>query len=287
MNSSYKIVITGGGSGIGEALARALATSGHSVIICGRRVSNLRRVAKASKGISYFSCDVSDESCVTAFAEFVNNSFGEVDVLINSAGLQGEIGRFDKTGSNAWKKTFEINLFGTYLVTKHFLKLLVRSKIKKIINFSGGGAFNPFPYYSAYAVSKVAVVRFSENIGMELAELGIQVNCVAPGFVPTEIHETTLRAGPDVAGKDYYHFTVEKLKSGSVPMDVVIRCIQFLISPESKGLTGKTISASFDPWETEKFGNCIDSLVNSELYTLRRINLSHLDQEDKLKNELK
>lgn len=286
MNNKYlKILITGGGSGIGAALTKELSAEGHSIIICGRRIERLKEVAKINKNIQYHVCDVSDEKSVIDFLDFVKGKFEYIDVIINCAGLFGAIGRFDKADSKIWKRTFEINLFGTYLITKHFLPLLLKSKVKKIINFSGGGAFSHFPNYSAYAVSKAGVVRFSENIAVELADLGVKVNCVAPGFVATEIHKATLEAGRELAGEQFEK-TIEQLEEGSVPVDVVINCVKFLISDESNGLTGKSISANFDKWNTEIFKKSIKEITESELYTLRRINLINLDEKDELRKKL-
>jgi len=284
-NKHLNILITGGSSGIGAALARALSADGHSVIICGRREKNLKTLAKASNNISYKTCDVSDEEDVLRLLDFARQKFDRVDAIINSAGLFGAIGRFDRTDSKLWKKTFETNTFGTYLVTKHFLGLLLRSHTKKIINFAGGGAFGTFPNYSAYAVSKAAVVRFSENIAEELADQGVQVNCVAPGFVATEIHEATLKAGAE-AGGDNFKKTLGMLKEGAVPMETVVNCVRYLLSPESGCLTGKTISASFDKWGTKDFNQSIEQINNSDLYTLRRINPVNLEEKDALKKKL-
>lgn len=283
---NYKIVITGGGSGIGAALALDLDSEGHSVIICGRRVKRLKEISNKSKNIAFFKCDVSNEKNVIAFKQFVGEKHDYIDVLINCAGLFGAIGRFDQPDSKLWRKTIDINLFGTYLVTKHFLHLLLRSNVKKIINLSGGGAFGTFPNFSAYAVSKAAVVRFSENIAYELAALGVQVNCVAPGFVATEIHDATLKAGLTKAGAEHFKETKKKLKAGAVPMQIPVNCVKFLISPESNGLSGKTISASFDKWGAKEFKKSINEMSNSELYTLRRINLSNLDANDDLRKKL-
>lgn len=282
---NLNILITGGGSGIGAALAKELSAQGHSIIICGRREKNLREIAKTNKNICYCVCDVSDEESVINFLNFVKGKFEHIDVIINGAGLFGAIGRFDKTDSKMWKKTFEINTLGVYLVTKHFLDLLLHSAVKKIINFSGGGAFGAFPNYSAYAVSKAAVVRFSENTAAELAHMGVQVNCVAPGFVATDIHEATLEAGDENAG-EHFKKTKAQLKEGSVPMEVVVDCVKFLISHDSDGLTGKTLSASFDRWDTDIFKKSIKQITVSELYTMRRINLINLDEKDELRKKL-
>jgi len=274
------IVIAGGGSGIGAALATEFATDGNSVVICGRRLKKLKEVAQTSNNILYYTCDVSNEKNVIDFSDFVKNQFDHIDVIINCAGVFGPIDRFDKTDSEQWKKTFEINTFGTYLITKHFLPLILHSDTKKIINFAGGGTFNPFPNYSSYAVSKAAVVRLSENMAIELANYGIKVNCVAPGFVATELHDATLDAGRDKAGEQY-DLTIKKLRKGFIPMDTPINCVKFLISHDSDELTGKTISASFDRWNTDVFRKAIKEINSSDLYTLRRINLINLEDKDK------
>jgi len=281
----YNIVITGGGSGIGAALAEKLGEQGHSVIICGRRKKKLQDVVGAKANISMFQCDVSSEKEVRALSRFIKKRHKYIDVLINNAGLFGAIGRFDRTNSSSWKKTFDINTFGTYLVSKHLLPLLLKSSVKKIINFSGGGAFNSFPNYSAYAVSKAAVVRLSETIAEELVDEGVQVNCIAPGFVATEIHDATLNESKEVAG-DHYDLTREKLEKGSVPLEVVVNCVKFLISDKADELTGKTISASFDKWGSDQFQNSIDLINNSDLYTMRRINLVNLDLKNPLRKTL-
>jgi len=285
-SQQYNIVISGGGSGIGAALAEELSSEGHSVIICGRRIDKLQQVVEKSENINFSQCNVSIEKEVIEFERFVSKHHDYVDVVINCAGLFGAIGRFDKTDSMLWKQTIDINLFGTYLLSKHFLALLMRSERKKIINFSGGGAFGTFPNYSAYAVSKAAVVRFSENIAHELKDHGVNVNCIAPGFVATEIHEATLAAGENATGRDHFHLTKEKLQEGAVSMEIPVECVKFLISPDSDGLSGKTISAGFDKWDSKKFRDAIGDISESEIYTLRRVNLVNLDERDPLREKL-
>ena len=149
----------------------------------------------------------------------------------------------------------------------------------KIVTFSGGGAFNSLPRYSAYAASKAAVVRLTETLADELRPRGIAVNGVAPGFVKTEIHDATLAAGPDAAGPEFFAMTQAKLADGAVPIDVPVDCVRFLLSSAARSLTGKTISANFDPWSSAVFQKHIEELGQSDLYTMRRINLVNLDEE--------
>jgi NAD(P)-dependent dehydrogenase (short-subunit alcohol dehydrogenase family) len=259
---------------------------GYSVIICGRRIKKLEEVASTNDLINFFCCDVADEDQVVEFANHIGLEHGYIDVLINCAAHLGAIGRFDQTDSQLWRKTIDTNLFGTYLVSKHLLPFLLKSDVKKIVNFSGGGAFNSFPNYSAYAVSKAAVVRLSENMADELAELGVKVNCVAPGFVATEIHQGTLNAGEGVVGAKYFKETKDKLVAGSVPIEVSVSCVKFLISDESNGLSGKTISASFDRWDSAEFRAAIHEISASELYTMRRINIRNLEDGNELREKL-
>lgn len=284
--SGLIILITGGGSGIGAVIAKELSSSGNKVVICGRRRDNLQIVADPNKNIYPIKCDVSSEKDIINLKKRFLEQFKHVDIIINCAGIQGAIGRFDKTKSELWIKTIEINLFGTYYICKHFLDLLLKSKIRKIINFSGGGAFNPFPNYSAYAVSKAGVVRFSENIAQELKKENVQVNCIAPGFVATKIHEQTIKAGEKLSGEEYFRFTQEKLKKGSVPMETIINCIKFLISSESNGLNGKTISASFDKYDSKEFKEYIQEINDSDLFNMRRINLINLEDNNIVKKKL-
>ena len=121
------------------------------------------------------------------------------------------------------------------------------------------------PRYDAYAASKAAVVRLSENLAIALAPL--PVNCVAPGFVATEMHEATLAAGPVVAGAEYYERTVRVLREGGVPPHEAAELVCTLL--EDARFTGKLISAQWDPWRDPDFRDRL--AADSGLATLRRI----------------
>lgn len=279
------IVIAGASSGIGAALTRALSDDGHSLYICARREEKLAAVANEAVAARWHRCDVSQEQQVAKFATWVRQQTPHVDVLINCAGAQGAVGPTWEVDSSEWKKVLEVNLFGTFLLSKHIIPLMTGPNPRRIINFSGGGAFNPFPNFSAYAVSKAGVVRLTETLAAELAPLRIAVNAVAPGFVNTEIHDATLAAGSEKAGTDYYEETLRKLKGDAVPIEVPVACVRFLISERASGLTGKTLSASFDPWSSPDFQERIFEINQSDLYTMRRINLVNI-KEPSLRNSL-
>jgi NAD(P)-dependent dehydrogenase (short-subunit alcohol dehydrogenase family) len=270
------VVITGASSGIGAALARTLAAEGFFVHACARRANKLREVTDDNERAFGYACDVSDEGQVKKFVSKVRSKTPFVDGLINCAGGFGSIGPLCDTDSREWLQTLTVNVFGTYLMSKHVTPLMQRERRPAVVNFAGGGAFNAFPNYSAYAVSKAAVVRLTENMAAEVASAGLRVNAVAPGFVATDIHQATLRAGDALAGGSHYQETVRRLQSGAVPMSIPVACVRFLLSERSGDLTGKTISASFDPWDTPAFEANISRINSSDLYTLRRINLMHL-----------
>jgi len=276
MNSQKVIVITGASSGIGASLTRALSADGHRLFVCGRREDRLLEVTQDNPLARWQVVDVANNVEVEAFARMVYSETPMVDALICCAGTFGPIGLVTEIDPTDWWRTLQTNLLGTFLAIHHFVPLM-KSGDGRIITFSGGGAFNPLPRCSSYASSKAAVVRLTETIAQELQSTGISANCIAPGFINTEIHQATLNAGPVVAGSDFFSVTKAKLSEGAVPMHVPIDCIRFLLSDLSRGLTGKTISANFDPWSTPNFQNSIQEINESELYTMRRVNFNNFE----------
>jgi NAD(P)-dependent dehydrogenase (short-subunit alcohol dehydrogenase family) len=274
--NSLSIVITGASSGIGAKLAQELAGEGHRIFICARRADRLADVASQGAAIETFICDVSDDRQVADFISALSAKTEGVDVLINCAGGFGEIGPITIADSNRWWRTLEVNVKGCYLVIQAMLPLLRRGRQPRIINFAGGGAFSPFPNFSAYACSKTALVRLTECLAAELAASDIRVNALAPGFVPTEMHETTLQAGEERAGRLQFQRTQAIMRQTPQAMDNVINCVRMMISPALDDLTGKTISSNFDPWQTPTFKKLLPEIVRSDLYTLRRVNVVNL-----------
>jgi NAD(P)-dependent dehydrogenase (short-subunit alcohol dehydrogenase family) len=271
-----RILISGASSGIGAAVAHSLAEQGHRIFICARRAERLAAVAQDFSGIEPHVCDVSDEAQIERLFTAIQTKTDALDVLINCAGGFGEIGPITVADSTRWWRTIETNLKGTFLLIRHALPLLQNGDHPRIINFAGGGAFSPFPNYSAYACSKAAIVRLTECLAGELAPLNIRINAIAPGFVPTPMHEATLTAGQERAGRMQYQRTHAILRQGGPSMDHVVNCVRMMILPALDELTGKTISSNFDPWETPIFQECLPDIVRSDLYTLRRINIVNL-----------
>jgi 3-oxoacyl-[acyl-carrier protein] reductase len=266
------ILITGGSMGIGFESARRCIAYGANVMICARGAAALDdAVAKlaaenSASDVAGASVDVGDEGAVDElFADFTER-FGRCDGLIHAAGVYGPIAPITDVEPVAWWDALRINLFGTFLVARAAAKRMRPHGGGRIVLFAGGGASTPFPNYTAYASSKVAVVRFAETIAEELAPT-IEVNAVGPGFVATRLHEQTLAAG-DVAGA-FLEKTKALLESGGVSATVGAEAAAFLVSDAAKGITGRFVAAQYDDYRA--WPEHLEELKGSELFTLRRV----------------
>lgn len=275
-DSRRRILVAGASSGIGAALVQALAADGHRVFACARRLDALREITHDDTLALSHRCDVGDEAQVLELFRWIGDQTDALDALVVSAGGFGAIGPLEETPSEVWWSTIRDNLFGVYLLAKHGLPLLRRGAHPRILTFAGGGAFGKFARYSAYATAKASVVRLTECLADELSPEGIAVNAVAPGAVATEIHRATLAAGPWRAGAEHYEWTRQMLDKGGRPMSTAVDCVRFLLSEDADGLTGKTISANHDPWWTPLFQRRLGEITDSDLYTMRRINIVNL-----------
>ena len=271
---SKVIVITGGSLGIGLEIAKACASEGASVILAARDQANLQKALIDLSQISNkehqcYSLNVGKHEEVGAFGRWCSERFNKIDGLVNCAGVYGPIGRSHQVDMGNFREAVETNFLGTVYMCHAFIPLFRSSRRKKIVNYSGGGAATPFPNFSAYATSKVAIVRFTENLSIELSDEGFDVNCVAPGFVATRLHQETLQAGEECATKSFYEFTKKQMESGGVPAQKAAKLTVFLLSSESDGITGRFISAPWDPWQDKEFQNRLRA--DRDFATLRRI----------------
>ena len=272
--NSKRIIITGGSLGIGFAIAKACAGQGAEVIIAARDQSNLEESLKKINAISEknhiaYSLDVGDLKAVKVFSEWIKNEGLVVNGLVNCAGIYGPIGKTPNIDMENFTQAIRINFLGTVYMCSVFSPLLVSSTNKKIVNYSGGGAASPFPNYSAYASSKAAIVRFTENLSRELDDDGFDINCIAPGFVITSLHQETVGAGAEMAGPGFYENTKKQIIEGGVPPEKAAALTVFLLSGDSNGITGKFLSAPWDPWQDKTFQEKLR--VENDLATLRRI----------------
>jgi|HubBroStandDraft_4_1064222.scaffolds.fasta_scaffold00208_5 NAD(P)-dependent dehydrogenase (short-subunit alcohol dehydrogenase family) len=269
-------VVTGASQGFGYAIASRFVQEGASVLLCARTVDDLEGAAEgvraaAAPGAQVFAerADVSSEADVGRLAEIIKKQFGKLDILVSNAGVYGPKGAVDEVSWSDWSRAISINLLGTVLCCRTFLPLLRQATRGKILLVSGGGATKPLPFLSAYAASKAAVVRFGETLAEELRDAGVDVNSIAPGALNTRLLEEVLSAGPEKVGQSFYEASLRQKESGGTPLERGAELCVYLASSESDGITGKLISAVWDPW-TDFAGHRQD-LQKTDVYTLRRI----------------
>ena len=269
-------LITGASQGLGKAIAEAYVREGASVAICARDAAmldgvraELQAIAQSGQKILARPCDVSKRDQVDALVQHALATFPELDILVNSAGVYGPKGPSESVDWDAWVQAIEIDLFGAVLLCRAIVPHLKKRGSGKIVQLSGGGATAPLPRLSAYATAKAAVVRFCETLAVELAEHRIDVNCIAPGALNTRMLDEILQAGPDVVGADFYARSLKQKESGGAPLDRGAALAVFLAAEASNGITGKLLSAIWDPWED--LPARVNELAGSDIYTLRRI----------------
>jgi NAD(P)-dependent dehydrogenase (short-subunit alcohol dehydrogenase family) len=265
-------VITGAGRGIGKAIAIGFAREGASVVIADRSKDDAQDTVRgivADGGVALtVQTDVSSPESVSSLFQTAVCQFGTIDILVNCAGIQGPIGPLHEIDTDGWVRTIQTNLIGTFLCTKIVLPVMIGKKSGKIITFSGGGAVSPRPRFTAYATSKAAVVRFTETLAEEVGEFNIQVNAIAPGAVNTGMVDEIIQAG-EKAGQQEFVEAQKRLQLGGASPDKAVELALFLASEESNGITGKLISAVWDPWQEESFVALLKQ--DKDFATLRRI----------------
>lgn len=267
-------IITGGGRGIGEAIAAQFAAAGARLVLASRTETELARVAERCRDLeaecSTFAADVSDAQQVKQLIGHALARCGRIDVLVNAAGTYGPIGLIAEVNLDAWERALRVNLLGTLYACRAVLPVMISQRSGKIINFSGGGATSPLPRFSAYGVSKAAIVRLTETLAEEVKDNGITVNAIAPGAVDTRLQDEVLKAG-DRAGELFGRIqALRETGAGGTPAELPAQLALFLASDDSNGLTGRLISAPHDPWrEWDK--PAMERLAGTPWYTLRRI----------------
>jgi 3-oxoacyl-[acyl-carrier protein] reductase len=281
MLSGKLAVVTGGGRGIGEAIALRFAAEGASLALAARTDSELKGVANACRAVgaecSTYVVDVSNRDQVVDFIR----SAGSVDVLVNCAGVYGPIGKFIDNNLDEWEQGLRVNLFGTIYACHSVIPGMLKRGRGSIINLSGGGATAPLPNFSLYAVSKAAVVRLTDTLAEELKGTGVRVNAIAPGAIDTKLQDQVLAAGEN-AGEIFHRMrSMRDSGNGGTPVDVPARLAAFLASDDSDGLTGRLISAPYDKWQGWD-ADKIQHIAASSWFTLRRLDpftIGHLGTE--------
>jgi NAD(P)-dependent dehydrogenase (short-subunit alcohol dehydrogenase family) len=263
------IVITGSSTGIGRALAERLLGQGHQVWGLARS-DQAGLVTNAHGGFHATPCDVSIWPEVEAAARAIAAAWPAIDGLVTCAGIQGGAGRTLATDPTRWGATVRTNLDGTYHALRALAPLLERAARRaKVVCFSGGGATKPRPNFSAYGAAKTGVVRLVETIAEEEHGRPLDINAVAPGAINTRMTDEVIALGPAIAGEAEYQAALKQKETGGASLGQALDLVEWLLSPASDGITGRLISAQWDPWE--QLARHQAALAASDTYTLRRI----------------
>lgn len=269
-------VLTGASGRLGSEIARAFWRRGASLMLSARSEETLRPLrdellpaARAGQELDIAAADLADPSAPRRILSRAESLWPRLDVLVNNAAVQGPIGPFWKNPEKEWRLAFLIDFLAPAELCRLALPRMIARRRGKIINISGGGAASARPRFSAYAAAKAALVRFSETIAREVEEHNVQVNCIAPGAMDTGMNRAILRAGSEEAGEEEFRRARRLADAGESSAGRAAELCCFLASRAGDGITGRLISARWDPWPT--LGKRGGELRKSDIYTLRRI----------------
>jgi len=275
--ASRSAIITGTSQGLGREIARRFVGEGASVLIVARSAGALLEtenelrslVLTEDQQILSHAGDVSNPETCQEIAERAMAAFGGLTILVNNAGVLGELGRIEDVAWEDWARVIAVNVFGPALLCQAVIPRMRSQGYGKIINVSGGGATKPLEGMSAYAASKAALVRLTENLALELCGAGVDVNAIAPGALNTRLLDEMLAAGPAKLGEEFYQGAIRQRETGGNSPEHAAALSVFLASSASDGISGRLISAVWDDWAS--LPDRREELAAGDVYTLRRI----------------
>lgn len=237
-------LVTGGGRGIGEAVARRLARDGLRVAVMGRSVDELTRVAAEITGFAA-PCDVTDPTALDAAVARVESDFGPVDVLVNNAGLAESL-PFERTDDAAWERAMALNVTAPFRLCRRLVPAMAKRRWGRVVNVASNAGLRGYAYTAAYCASKHALVGLTRALAVEFARSGVTVNAVCPGFVDTDmaarsverIAATTKRSADDARA------ALEALSPQRrlMTVDEVAHAVAALLPHEARGIHGQCIA---------------------------------------------
>ncbi|HLK19796.1 MAG TPA: SDR family oxidoreductase [Bryobacteraceae bacterium] len=252
-------LVTGGGRGIGRAIALGLAKQGWEVAVTARSADELTETVKLAEGkVIAIPGDVSDRNSVKAVARSAGYMLGPVDLLVNNAGTGGPFGPFWESNVDEWWRCQEVNLRGPMLLCRELIPGMIARQSGRIINLVSGAGVRAYPDMSAYVTSKTALIRFSEQLALELKPHGISVFPIRPGMVRTAMLEQA---------RHHLPFLQKSLDQGvDVPPEAAAGLVGTLASGIADSLSGHLFSVGDDVGEIVRREGAVRE---NELYLLR------------------
>jgi NAD(P)-dependent dehydrogenase (short-subunit alcohol dehydrogenase family) len=248
MNLARHALVTGGGQGIGAAVARAMAKQGMRVTILGRRINVIQAMADHDpEHLFAVAADVTDPDQVAAALKLSESHFGSVEVLINNAG-QAQSAPFLKMDMNLWQQMLSVNLTGTMICSQAVLPAMLKSGWGRIVNVASTAGQIGYAYVSAYCAAKHGVLGLTKSLALELATKGITVNAVCPGFTETDLVRESIDRVVAKTGRTPEQAMAEFVKTNPqgrlVQPEQVADAVMWLCSEGASAVTGQAISVS-------------------------------------------
>ena len=246
-------IVTGGGSGIGKAIAVSLANEGAKVVITARQVDRLNKMVEEIRAAGHearaIQTDISDSEQVKKMVQFAVANYGTVDILVNNAAAIGNINiPISEMSLDEWQKSIATNLTGTMLCSREVLKIMMPRKSGSIINISSVAGLFGLVNESPYAVTKSGILGFTTTMALEAGPYNIRVNCISPGATLTDEFAAVLKHTAEKQGISFEK-VAEKMGSYNslkrmVKPSEIGSCVAFLASEDASAVTGQNLVVS-------------------------------------------
>ncbi len=228
-----KVIITGATGGIGKSLVKKFSNAGANVLATGTKEEKLNYLKKEFTNVEIEKFNLGEHSKIESFIESASTKLGGLDVLINNAGMNLDSLTIRLSEEN-WKKVLDINLTSTFLMCKFAIKKMIKNKSGKIVNITSIVGHTGNFGQTNYSASKAGIVAFSKSMALEHAKKNININCVSPGFIKTEM--------TDKIPEEYKKMLISKIPAGDLGTgDDVSNCVAFLASDMANYINGETI----------------------------------------------
>lgn len=245
-----RVLITAGASGIGREIARAFSARGAAVFVCDIDTNALEALAEEIPGLKTGVCDVSKRADIERMMAECAQALGGLDVLVNNAGISGPTASVEDTDPDEWEKVIQVDLTGTFNVTRVAIPHLKKSAAGVIINMSSVAGRYGYANRSPYCAAKWGLIGFTKTLAIELGQYGIRANAILPGAVDGPRIQRVFEGRAKLSGKSMEQTTQEAMEMQSLkrlvdPKDIAALAV-FLASDAGKSISGQMLPIDND-----------------------------------------